>query len=929
MLSRLSPPVLGLFVSMVVAALSQAQAASSLIPSALPVQVQLAMLEDDRNLLSIEDIRNPANTRNFKPLTNPFIHRGFDARPLWLRITLNNPQPTPESVVLELNCASLGHIFWYEQQQANDYRLHLAGSQTNQVQGTLPGTSYLFQIHLPPQHRTVDYVRLSSDFPLNLTVRVLPLYEAGLNQARQNALLGCGYGLLFSVLLYHLFALFRTHQIKHLHYTVFTIAMCLYLGAYEGFIGLYYWPIPRLQNLTESAGLLLVLITISLFSQSCLKLGRKLRWAHHLLTLQIVIFSLLLLAVPLLSLSAVAHYSYAAALCGTLLILAIALLSAFYRQPVARTFLLTGSASFLAMLLNLLQTWGHFSFLLPLGHILLIAMLLQSITIIILVGITASQLQEKVNQLLLKNKEAERAIQLRNRILMQISHEMRTPIGSILGMAELMINSSLSPRQHDFATTILLSTQSMLRTLKDLVDFAQHNNQPHSIIAEPFELDELLLECLSIFREHAEEKHLELVGSRDPEMANKVIGDPHRLRQLISTLLRNSVRYTHRGEISLTLMPAATPDTLRCEVCDTGIGIPADTLRTLFHDHKENPEDTANEVSRDEFQENHPGLNLCYQWILQMGGRMGAESRERHGSCLWFEVPCKIQTFTPPSPLPYEHLLTGLRLLVVDDNQTAAKVIAQQAKSWGVKVTVCDNAVEALAQTHNAINIGSPFEVIVLDQNMPGMNGIQLAARIKEDALITTDILMIMLTGTRMAPTQTMARNVGIRRILTKPVTSRELKIALTQELGIIKGLQHPKNISATQADELEKLQRMRVLIAEDNLLSQKVVRGMLQKLGVSCTVVANGQEAFEEVSRHRYDLVLMDCDMPLMDGYRATQAIRHFEKQNNRPRLPILALTAHMVETYEVRSMEVGMNEHLNKPLELSQLKEAILRWS
>jgi len=210
---------------------------------------------------------------------------------------------------------------------------------------------------------------------------------------------------------------------------------------------------------------------------------------------------------------------------------------------------------------------------------------------------------------------------------------------------------------------------------------------------------------------------------------------------------------------------------------------------------------------------------------------------------------------------------------------------------------------------------------------MPGMSGLQLAARIKEDSLLRQDVLVIMLTGINIAPTITMARNVGIRRVLTKPVTERNLKTAIAEELGHIQRIKE----AAPEPDSrnLERLKRMRVLIAEDNHLSQKVIRGMLGKLGVNATVVANGREVVEEVSRNDYDIVLMDCDMPFMDGYAATQAIREWEKFTRRRPIPILALTAHILDEHKEKSRVSGMNEHLSKPLELSELQDALLRWA
>jgi hypothetical protein len=213
---------------------------------------------------------------------------------------------------------------------------------------------------------------------------------------------------------------------------------------------------------------------------------------------------------------------------------------------------------------------------------------------------------------------------------------------------------------------------------------------------------------------------------------------------------------------------------------------------------------------------------------------------------------------------------------------------------------------------------------------MPGLNGVQLAARIKEDPIIRNDVIVIMLTGASNAPVDLLSRNVGIRRTLMKPVTEHQLKAAIAEELGHLHQQKVKKPTAAPSLlSETLLFENLRVLIAEDNHLSQKVIQGMLNKLGINAMIVSNGREVVEEVSRREYDIVLMDCDMPFMDGYAATQAIREWEKITNRTPVPILALTAHILEEHQERSAKAGMNEHLFKPIELFELKEAILRWT
>ncbi|MFN3587454.1 MAG: response regulator, partial [Moraxellaceae bacterium] len=405
----------------------------------------------------------------------------------------------------------------------------------------------------------------------------------------------------------------------------------------------------------------------------------------------------------------------------------------------------------------------------------------------------------------------------------------------------------------------------------------------------------------------------------DPSVPTQVIGDPTRLRQVISNLLRNAIKFTQHGEVEIRLLPGRRG--LRVEVRDTGIGIPPEQLGQVFQPYQQGSNNVRPQTGTG------LGLSICKQLVELMGGEIGIDSKLKQGSTFWFDLPLKSQENTSADSKE-EMWLRGLRLLVVDDNKTVNRVIEEQASRWGMIVRTADNGAEALALARNAANLGEPFDIILLDHNMPGMSGLQLAARIKEDPIIRNDVIVMMLTGINIAPTHTMARNVGIRRVLTKPVTERQLRRAFAEELGHIKRLHD--NAAASSHGDNERLQRLRVLIAEDNHLSQKVIRGMLGKLGVNAaTVVANGREVVEEVSRNDYDMVLMDCDMPFMDGYAATQAIREWERFTGRQPIPILALTAHILDEHRERSRNAGMNEHLSKPIELSELQEALLRWA
>ncbi len=888
------------------------------------LHTQWFMLRGNHDMESTEELERGPENALFTALANPSVQLGFYPHTLWLRLVLSNPSSANLSAVVTFSKASLGRILFQAEPGCAQFAPILMGSQSRHPVRLLHATGYAVQINAPP-HSTCSYLaRIHSDLPLNLHMKVSEPYSAGMAQANENLLFGAGLGLLCSVFLYHFLVYIRNRQSSNLHYALFTIAISIYLSAAQGYIGVYYLPYPNLQNQAELGGIILSLLFVSRFTQSYLDLENGMLWAYQILWLQCSICILLLLVIPVLPMYALAEMISVSALAGGLVIVIIAGLSIKSRPHAARSFVIAGSSLIIVMLLNLLQSFAALPIGTPSNDLMLLAVLIQGFFIILSMSINVSRMQQHIQNTQNQLNVAERDLQWRNRLLGQLNYELRTPMGSILGLAELLADSSLSPKQQEFARTILASTRSMLRTLLALNDYASLEQSPDNTpLTEPFDVDQLLDECMDFFRESAEEKHLELIGSRHTSLSQRLLGDPSRLRQVISSLLRNAIQFTQRGSVVLSLLPGKTEDTLRCEVSHTGTGIPIHELeRIMAHDSSTDP---ANEHSPP--QEDHLNLMFCNRFVRLMQGTMGAIQQEERGCTLWFEVPCQARSVLRSSTATQNTPLQGLKLLVVDDNETAARVIEQQALSWGTRVTCSDNAAEALAFIRNAITLQDPFQIIILDQNMPGTSGLQLATRIREDLQMTHDILMIMLTSNRITVTQTLARNVGIHRILHKPVSERDLKSALIESLEGMRQATH--SVSTDTKEDSLRLQHMHVLIAEDNHFSQKVIRGMLTKLGISSQIVANGREALEEITRHRYDLILMDCDMPLMDGYHATQAIRAWERDSGRTPIPILALSAHVLEAQERQAIDAGMNAYLTKPVELSTLRDELLRWA
>ncbi len=502
--------------------------------------------------------------------------------------------------------------------------------------------------------------------------------------------------------------------------------------------------------------------------------------------------------------------------------------------------------------------------------------------------------------------------------LQSLSHDMRTPLSGILGMAELLLETPLSPAQREYTQTIQSSGNALLHLLNDRLDSSRQQDQSMTILEEVFEVPELLNYCLDLFKNEAEDKNIELISYLDSALPKQLLGDAVRLRQILARLIHNAIRFTDRGDVLISIRSIIWQNDLGVQysVRDTGFGISENKLTTLF----------IPQLQENTHEAWHTGPNLatCAKLVAAMTGELTFKSSLHEGTLASFSLPLKTpNSIFSDSTTEFVASFANKRLLVVDDNRTVSKVLAEQATQWGMRVSSAESGTEALAVARNAANLGQSFDVIIMDYQMPGMSGLQLGARLKEDALITNDVILIMLTGLRQNNIQTLARNAGIHRVISKPITSKQLRQAISQELKRLQGVSRPE-----LNNEDSQLGRIKVLIAEDNQLSQKVIHGMMQKLGINHTLVNNGREAVQAVMREHFDIVLMDCDMPFVDGYAATQEIRQWERQESRQALPILALTAHILEEQKQKALNSGMNEHLSKPIELGDLQNALLRW-
>lgn len=915
--------------------------------------LHIDFLEDPSHTLTIEEISSPSLAGRFFPSTKETPGFGFTKSIYWVRLTLINPQPAPAQYYLELAYPLLDHIGLYTP-TANGFSVLESGDNHPFAERSVKSRNFIFPLTLDTQKTTTIYLRCKSTSSLNFPLTLLSPLALAEKASTERSLLGLYYGIMFTMLVFSLFFYFALFDITYLYYFLFIGGFTLFQLSINGLAFQYLWPNSLWwANNNIPFFVLFSLAFATLFTRKALDTKKI---VPHLDQGLRAIATIAFLILPL---ALVLEYGFSIKLSTgyslTVIFLIITgLTCAFKGHRPAIYYSVAWIAFLVGVVVYSLKSFGF----LPNNFFTNWGLQIGSAweVIILFMGLAdrmrfqeeeKNQLQSRHAQALedevaartadltvlnehlesvaiargIAEKKAAEANQAKSEFLANMSHEIRTPMNAIIGMANLALKQEMPLKIKNYLDVIQDSSQSLLQIINDILDFSKIEAGKLELEQTQFDLCKTMEDLTDVFSyKVAEKKGVEMHLQIESNIPCLIIGDSLRLRQVLLNLISNALKFTEKGNIVVSLRCLKNlPDRARYEfsVKDSGKGIPQTTLGTLFR-----PFTQADTSTTRKFGGTGLGLVISKKLVTMMHGDFQVESEVDQGSTFSFTAEFALAEEAPSGKLILPPEIAGLKVLVVDDNPVLRASLKHMLQSFQCTVETATDGEEGSLKFSTARETAFPFGLIITDLIMPGMGGLALIRKIRADEIHREiPIIMISALGNEEALQKSDSDIVDI--FLNKPLKRSRLFQAILQlfspEQAKLTANTHAESSSLPQAYFAGR----RILLAEDNTINQQVASEILKGQGVEVTIANNGKEAFEAVQRNIFDAVLMDIQMPMMDGFEATAKIRSLPGGQ----LPIIAMTAHALEGYRGKCIDAGMNDYVTKPIDEKELFQALQR--